>query len=120
MSGNNSDNYARDYHIPVNIFDGFSFLGIKARFWLEAAVFAVLPGFAFWRLADIKDLTTKVILLLVVSVPIAIFAIIGYNGEPLTRFVKTFILFRKNRRVLQYTIPDEEFTEAGPFDWLVL
>lgn len=116
MSSNHSEDYVREYHIPANIFDGFSFVGIKARYWLEAAIFAVLPGFVFWKLADIKDLTTKVILLLVVCVPIAIFALIGYNGETLTQFVKTFFLFRKNRRVLQYTIPDEDFAEVGPFD----
>ncbi len=70
----------------------------------------------FAQLADIGDFTTKVILLLVLCVPIAIFAAIGYNGEPLTRFLRTLFLFRKNRRVLQYTIPEEEFAEARPFE----
>lgn len=104
------------YYIPPNIFDGYSFLGIKARNWAEAAIFAVIPGWAFWNFIPITDLGAKVVAVIVAVLPAAAAALIGYNGECLSQFAKTFILFRKNRRVLNFCmLDDDDMVEADPF-----
>lgn len=116
MRNNIPDENVHEYYIPSNIFDGFTLFNANARHWVEAVILSVLPGYLFWKLIDMQDIITKVILILVVCFPILIFALIGFNGESLTQFVRTFIRYRKNRRILQYTIPEEEYAEAGPFD----
>lgn len=118
MSKRSDDQFERAYFVPPNIFDGASLFGIKARYWIEAAIFSFIPGWAFWRFVNLSDLSIKIILMLVVCVPIAIAALIGYNGESLTQFVRTYFRFRKSRRVLIYTLPDDEegSVEEGPFD----
>lgn len=114
-----SNNRSRVYHIPTNVFDGPSLLGINARNWIEAAVLAVIPGWLFWHFVDFSELSMKVIVMLIVCLPLAIFALVGFNGESLTQFVQTYIHFRKNRRILEYTMEDEEAAqERGLFDEL--
>lgn len=103
-----NENRSRIYHIPANIFDGPSLFGISARNWIEASVLAIIPGWLFWHFANFKDLSIKIILLLIVAGPLAAFALIGYNGESLTQFVKTYLHFRKNRRILEYTMEDDD------------
>lgn len=112
----NDNNRVRGYHIPTNVFDGASFLGISARNWIEAAVLAFIPGWLFWKFVHFQELSLKIIVMLIVCLPLAIFALVGFNGESLTQFVKTFFRFRKNRRILEYMMDDEEATqERGLF-----
>jgi len=111
-----NDNRSRVYHVPANVFDGASFLGIGARHWIEAAVLGVVPGWAFWTFVHFQELSLKIIVMLIVCLPLSIFALVGYNGESLTQFVKTFFNFRKNRRILEYMMDDEEaMQERGLF-----
>ncbi|NDO37785.1 hypothetical protein [Anaerotruncus colihominis] len=102
------ENRSRAYYIPANVFDGPSAFGIAARNWVEAVVLAVIPGGLFWHFANFSDLSIKIILMMILTIPPAAFALIGYNGESLTQFVKTYLNFRKNRLVLEYTIEDDE------------
>ena len=107
------DNRNRVYHIPTNVFDGISFLGIGARHWIEAAVLAFLPGWAFWKYVHFEDFSLKIIVMLIVCLPLTIFALVGYNGESLTQFVRTAYRFWKNRRILEYMVEDEEAAQEG-------
>lgn len=105
------------YEIPVNIFDGPSAFGIPARNWIEASLFSFIPGALFWNLFNFGDISIKIILVSIICIPIAVMSLIGYNGESLTQFLRTYLRFRKNRRILEYRLEDEDDgEERGPFD----
>lgn len=107
------------YEIPVNIFDGPSAFGIPGRNWIEASIFSFLPGMLFWNLFNFGDISIKIILVSIICIPIAAISLIGYNGESLTQFLRTYLRFRKNRRILEYRLEDEDDEEErGPFDAL--
>ena len=107
------------YDIPVNIFDGPSAFGIPARNWIEASIFSFIPGALFWNFVNFSDISIKIILVSLICMPLAAVSLIGYNGESLTQFLRTYLRFRKNRRILEYRIEDEdEGEEKGPFDAL--
>lgn len=107
------------YDIPVNIFDGPSAFGIPARNWIEASIFSFIPGALFWNFVNFSDISIKIILVSLICIPLAAVSLIGYNGESLTQFLRTYLRFRKNRRILEYRIEDEdEGEEKGPFDAL--
>lgn len=99
---------SRAYQIPANIFDGPSLFGIPARNWIEASVLSFIPGLLFWNFVHFKDLSIKIILMVVLCLPLGAVALIGYNGESLTQFLRTYIRFRRNRRILEYRMDDEE------------
>lgn len=107
------------YEIPVNIFDGPSAFGIPARNWIEASIFSFIPGALFWNFFNFGDISIKIILVSIICIPVAVMSLIGYNGESLTQFLRTYLRFRKNRRILEYRIEDEDDGEVrGPFDAL--
>lgn len=99
---------SRAYQIPANIFDGPSLFGIPARNWIEASVLSFIPGLLFWNFVNFKDMSIKIILMVVLCLPLGAVALIGYNGESLTQFLRTYIRFRRNRRILEYRMDDEE------------
>lgn len=114
-----AEEQSRAYHIPANIFDGPSAFGIPARNWIEASLLSFIPGILFWQFVHFSDLSIKIILMLIICVPLAAVALIGYNRESLTQFLKTYLRFRKNRRILEYRIEEgEESVEKGPFSEL--
>ena len=51
--------------------------GYSSRF---AAVF-IIPGILFWQFVHFSDLSIKIILMLIICVPLAAVALIGYNRE---------------------------------------
>lgn len=90
-----AEEQSRAYHIPANIFDGPSAFGIPARNWIEASLLSFIPGILFWQFVHFSDLSIKIILMLIICVPLAAVALIGYNRESLTQFLKTYLRFRK-------------------------
>ena len=68
---------------------------------------ACLIGFPVFHLP--VTLTVKIIVLCITAFPVAILAIVGVGGEPLSAFVAHFVKFVLNRRVLlRSDIPEPE------------
>lgn len=107
----------RVYRIPLNIFDGGTFFGFPRRRVFEVILFAFLPGFILWQaLSFVENFTWRLLPVIIICGPIAFAAGVGYNRQSLTQFLMTYIRFRKKRRVLEFSIPEEDFDEGGPFD----
>ena len=88
------------YIIPPNFIEGGTLFGglVKIRNAIEAGVLAVSVGYPIIKLG--LPLTTKIIILCVTALPLAIFGIIGINGESLSSFVIAFFKFLKSRRIV--------------------
>ena len=90
------------YYIPVNFTDAGRVLGLfELRNCLEAVVLAVPTVGLCTLIANLTpfSLTVKLILSLCLLVPVCGFALAGIRDEPLSRFLITYILWRKNRRI---------------------
>ena len=88
------------YIIPPNFIEGGTLFGglVKIRNAIEAGVLAVSVGYPIIKLG--LPLTTKIIILCVTALPLAIFGLIGINGESLSSFVIAFFKFLKSRRIV--------------------
>lgn len=88
------------YIIPPNFIEGGTLFGglVKIRNAIEAGVLAVSVGYPIIKLG--LPLTTKIIILCVTALPLAIFGLIGINGESLSSFVIAFFEFLKSRRIV--------------------
>ena len=90
------------YYIPVNFTDAGRVLGLfELRNCIEAAALAAPTVGLCTLLANFTSfsLTVKLILSLCLLVPVCGFALVGIRDEPLSRFLITYILWRKNRRI---------------------
>ena len=88
------------YVIPPNFIESGKLFGgmFKLRNAIEAGVLAGGCGVLVFKMP--VSLTTKIIILCVTSLPLAIFGLIGVDGESLSEFVINVFKFLKNRRVL--------------------
>jgi len=88
------------YVIPPNFIESGKLFGgmFKLRNAIEAGVLAGGCGMLVFKIP--VSLTTKIIILCVTSLPLAIFGLIGVDGESLSEFVINVFKFLKNRRVL--------------------
>lgn len=88
------------YVIPPNFIEGGKIFGgmFRLRNAIEAGVFG--GGTALLVLKIPVSLTAKIIILCVTALPLAIFGLIGVEGESLTEFVINVCRFLKNRRCL--------------------
>ena len=88
------------YIIPPNFIEGGTLFGglVKIRNAIEAGVLAVLVGYPILKLG--LPLTTKIIILCITALPLAIFGLIGINGESLSSFIVAFFKFLKSRRIV--------------------
>jgi len=96
----NKPNEHDSYIIPPNFIDSGTFFGgmFKARNAIEASVLLLVVGIPVFLLG--VSLTTKIIILCLTALPLALFALIGISGESLTSFALIFFRYLKNRRVL--------------------
>jgi hypothetical protein len=88
------------YVIPPNFIEGGALFGgmFKLRNAIEAGALAVLTAMPVFKTS--LSFTTKIIVLCVTALPLALFALIGVNGDSLSTFVFNFFRFVKRRRVL--------------------
>ena len=88
------------YIIPPNFIDSGTLFGgmFKARNAIEAGVLLLAVGIPVFTLG--VSLTTKIIILCLTALPLALFALIGISGESLSSFALIFIRYLRNRRVL--------------------
>jgi hypothetical protein len=90
------------YYIPANFTDAGKILGLFAvRNVIEAILLGMPVLFLCFSLLPFA-LTARIIVTLVIFVPIAGFALIGINDDSLSRYMKAWVRWRKNRRVLTY------------------
>lgn len=88
------------YVIPPNFIETGTIFGgtIKFRNAAEAVILSLLVGIPVFQLP--VTLTTKIIIACLTVLPLALFAIIGIDGESLTSFAVNFFVYLKNRRVV--------------------
>ena len=98
MSKPNED---RDvYYIPPNFLTSGRLFGgmIRARNAIEACVLVLLTGAPIIKLPF--SLTTRIIILCLVSLPLGIFGVIGFEGDSLSEFAVNWVRWLIHRRTL--------------------
>ena len=90
------------YHIPTNFTDAGRVMGIFELRNLVEAVILTVPVLYLCIASLPLDLSTKIMVTLVVVVPIGGFGLIGINDDSLTRWVKDWWRWRKKRRIIQF------------------
>jgi len=88
------------YVIPPNFIESGTFFGgmFKFRNAIEAGILAIGVGLPVINLN--MPLTTRIIIICLTALPLALFGLIGISGESLSSFVIIFFKFLKNRRVV--------------------
>ena len=99
------------YIIPPNFIDTGTVFGgtLKLRNAIEAAVVAVAIGVPVFRIP--VSLTTKIIILCVTALPVALLALIGVDGESFSSFIFNFFSYLKKKRIVGEK--EEEDTGKG-------
>ena len=88
------------YIIPPNFIESGTFFGgmFRVRNVIEAGILALAVGVPIFNLES--TLTTKIIILCLTALPLAILAIVGVAGESLSSFAVIFFRYLRNRRVV--------------------
>ena len=100
------------YLIPQNFVDTGTILGgtVKLRNAVEAAVLAVGSAVPLFYLPLAFNI--RLMIVIAVSVPLAVFGVVGFGGDSLTQFVAHWFRFMKRRRGL---VPaDSEMQDIDP------
>ena len=88
------------YIIPPNFIESGTLFGgmFKLRNAIEAGILALVVGVPVFNMN--VSLTTRVIILCLTALPLALLALIGISGESLSSFIYIFIKYLKNRRII--------------------
>ena len=88
------------YIIPPNFIEGGKIFGgmFKIRNAIEAGVLGGGTGLLILKLPF--SLTTKIVIMCIISLPLVIFGLIGVDGMSLTEYLMNVLKFLKNRRKL--------------------
>ena len=100
------------YIIPPNFIDTGTFFGglFKARNVIEAGILATAVGFPVLFSLP-YSLTTRVIILCLTALPLAMVALIGIDGESLSSFLGIFLRFCQKRRLVGGTPEERDAAE---------
>ena len=90
------------YHIPVNYTDAGKLFGLFEIRNVEEAVLIGLPVLALCARFLPLVITWKITVSLFFLVPTVGFALIGLKDDSLTRYLKTWWIWRQRRRVVTY------------------
>ena len=101
------------YIIPPNFIETGTFFGgmFKVRNAIEAGILALAAGLPVFNLN--LPLTTRIIIICLTSLPLALLALIGVSGESLSSFILIFFKYLRNRRVVGGT---NEGTQTSSLD----
>ncbi len=96
----NKQNEFDSYYIPPNFVERGTILGgmFKFRNVIEAGIIVALIGIPIFMLGI--SITSKIIILCLTALPLALFALIGISGESLSSFIFGFFKFLKHKRVI--------------------
>lgn len=102
------------YYIPPNFLTSGRLFGgmIRVRNAIEACVLVLLTGIPIFNLP--LALTTRIILLCLIPLPLGIFAVIGFEGDSLSEFAINWIKWLLNRRMLHRSDALPPIQEAQP------
>ena len=90
------------YHIPTNFTDAGRVFGLfEIRNIIEAVLLAFPVLYLCIALLPLT-LMPKIIVTLVIVIPLGGFAIIGIRDDSLTRFLRSWMRWRKQRRLMFY------------------
>ena len=91
------------YYVPPNFLTSGRLFGgaVRIRNAIEACILVVLTGLPIIRLP--LSLTTRIIILCLIPLPLGIFGIIGIEGDALSEFLISWVRWLKKRRVLRRT-----------------
>ena len=90
------------YVIPANFTDAGRVLGLFETRNLIEAVLLTLPLVYLCFVLLPFGMTTKTIVMLAAAVPVGGFGLIGVGGDCLTRWLKCWWRWRRNRRIIFY------------------
>ena len=91
-----------EFFIPTNFEDSGKLMGIfNMRNVIEAGILSLPFVFLTFKLVPVS-LTWKIILSAIFAIPIGGFALIGINDDPLTVFVKNWLRWLRNRKIIEY------------------
>lgn len=100
------DNETRDsYVIPPNFIEGGTLLGgmFRTRNVIEAGILGLAIGLPVLHLGF--SLTTRIIVLCLTALPLAMLALIGVSGSSLSTFILLLFSYLRNRRTLSRDTP---------------
>ncbi len=88
------------YIIPPNFIEGGTLFGgmFKIRNVIEAGILAISVGIPVFSINI--SLTARIIILCFTALPMALFALLGISGEPLSSYIFAFFKWLKNRRII--------------------
>ena len=90
------------YHIPSNFTDAGRVFGLfEIRNVIEAVLLAVPVLYLCIALLPLT-LAPKVIVTMIIVIPVGGFALTGIRDDSLTRYLKSWLGWRRRRRVMYY------------------
>ena len=95
---------AKTYFIPYNVSDGqVSVAGqmVKRRNLIEGLCSGAAVFFLLYSLLPFK-FNIKLAISFIISVFVAVFGLVGVNGDPVSIFIANWFRFMKNRRITYY------------------
>ena len=92
----------QDYYIPVNFTDAGKLAGMfPIRNTIEALILALPVVFCCLVFLPF-DLTTRIMASMVAGVPLGGFTLIGVQDDCLSRFLRSWWMWRRRRSILTY------------------
>jgi len=90
------------YYIPANFTDAGRLFGMfEIRNVIEAVLLGLPTLFLCFTLFQ-STITARIIFSMIVVVPLGGFALIGINGDSLTRYLRAWRRWRKRKRIITY------------------
>ena len=90
------------YCIPANFTDAGRAFGLfETRNLIEAVLLALPALYLCIRLLPL-ELTLKIVVTLSITVPLGGFGLIGISDDSLTRWLKSWLRWRRSRRMMFY------------------
>lgn len=90
------------YYIPTNFTDAGRAFGLfETRNLIEAVVLTAPVGYLCFTMLPFS-MTVRIMVTLMLIVPVGGFGLIGIGGDCLTRWLRCWWLWRKQRRVMYF------------------
>ena len=90
------------YHIPTNFTDAGRVMGLFELRNLVETVIMTLPVLYLCLAFLPFELTTKIIVTLIIVVPLGGFGFIGINDDSMTRWLGSWLKWRRGRRIILF------------------
>ena len=90
------------YHIPTNFTDAGRVMGLFELRNLVETVIMTLPVLYLCLAFLPFELTTKISVTLIIVVPLGGFGLIGINDDSMTRWLGSWLKWRRGRRIILF------------------